>query len=168
MGSPKAHRGIVAKFVTGSGLDAFTFAYHLAPETPFPGAAVVMSPWTDLACSGASYAMKDPLAPEGSCEIFSRYYAGSHDLREPLISPLYGDLTGLPPLLIYVGEREAMLDDARSFAAKAERAGVDATLRAEKGMVHCFPVLAPMFPEATRAMNEICSFVEKHAGETAA
>lgn len=209
MGSSRAHRGIVAKFVAGSGLAALVFDYRLAPEHPFPAAlddsitayqwllaqghppskihfvgdsaggglclatllalkerslplpagAVALSPWTDLKCSGQSYTREDPLAPDGSWQVFGKYYAGENDPADPLISPLYGDLAGLPPLLIYVGEAENMLDDSVRFAGKAKQAGVSVRLEVGPGMVHCYPALSPMFPEAKRAMEDICGFL---------
>lgn len=126
---------------------------------PLPAAAVALSPWTDLKCTGDSYLRKDPLAPDGSWLVFSKYYAGENDPALPLISPLYGDLAGLPPLLIYAGEDESMRDDSIQLAEKARRSGVDVRLHIEKGMVHCYPVLSPLFPEAEEAMKDICRFL---------
>ncbi len=130
-----------------------------------PMASVVLSPWTDLTCSGESYLQKDPLAYEGCFPVFSAYYAGTYDPAEPAISPLFGDVTGLPPLLMYVGEREHLLDDSIRFAEKARAAGVDAVLNVGRGMVHCYPLLSPLFPEATEAMNDICSYIHTHAAD---
>jgi monoterpene epsilon-lactone hydrolase len=217
MGSARSHRGIIAKFVVGSGIDALLFDYRLAPEHPFPAAlddsltayrwlleqgfsperivfagdsagaglclatllavrdnglplpaaAAVLSPWTDLKCTGNSYTRRDPLAPEGSWAVYSAYYAGNNDPALPLISPLYGDLAGLPPLLIYVGEDESMLDDSVRFAEKAQAAGVDVRLHVGRGMVHCYPALAPLFPEATAALDDICAFLAASIGHPA-
>jgi monoterpene epsilon-lactone hydrolase len=75
---------------------------------------------------------------------------------------LYGDLQGLPPILIEVGDHEILLDDSHRFAEKARSAGVDITLRLWEGMVHCFPLFAPMFPEATQAWDEIIAYIKKH------
>jgi monoterpene epsilon-lactone hydrolase len=97
--------------------------------------------------------------------VCSKYYVGDNDPGLPWISPLYGDLHGLPPLLIYVGEYETLLDDSIRFAAKAEAAGVEVTLRVGEGMVHCYPLMAPLFPEATKALEEICTFIQTHAGK---
>lgn len=132
---------------------------------PLPAAAVTLSPWTDLTSSGDSYRDGDPLAPDGCWEVFSRYYAGARDRRDPLISPLYGDLRGLPPQLIHVGGAEAMRDDSTRFAEKARAAGVEVRLEVGEGLFHCYPALAPLFPEATAALADCCAFIRRHAGD---
>jgi monoterpene epsilon-lactone hydrolase len=73
---------------------------------------------------------------------------------------IYGDLHELPPMLINVGDYETMRDDSVRFAEKAKKAGVDVTLRVGEKMVHCYPLVAPMFPEATEAMDEIVAFIK--------
>ena len=131
---------------------------------PLPAAAVALSPWTDLKCSGESYQRNANkcLSPEGTWTAFSKHYVGDHDPGMPWISPLYGNLHGLPPVLIYVGSDEILRDDSVRFAEKAKAAGVDVTLREGKGLFHCYPVCAPLFPEATHAMEEICTFIRMH------
>lgn len=143
----------------GGGLCLATLLGLRQKGMPLPSAAVALSPWTDLQCTGSSYQRKDPLAPDGAWQVFSKYYAGENDPTLPLISPLYGDLAGLPPLLIYVGEDESMLDDSIQFAENARRSGVEVRLHVGQGMVHCYPVFAPLFPEATDAMEDICRFL---------
>ena len=131
---------------------------------PLPAAGVALSPWTDLKCSGTSYrtnARRD-ISTLGSWDVWGGYYVGANDPSHPWISPLYGDLHGLPPILIEVGDHEILLDDSRRFAEKAKAAGVDITLRVWEGMVHCFPLLAPMFPEATQAWEETIAYIKKH------
>jgi acetyl esterase/lipase len=131
---------------------------------PLPAAGVALSPWLDLTCTSASYttnAWRDISTP-GSWFTWNSYYVGGNDPRNPWISPVYGDLHGLPPFLIEVGDHEIMLDDSIRFAEKAKAAGVDATIRVWEGMVHCFPILAPMFPEATQAWDEIISYIKTH------
>ena len=128
---------------------------------PLPAAGVALSPWTDLKCTGDSYrlnATRD-ISTLGSWEIWGNYYVGTNDPAFPWISPLYGDLHGLPPILIEVGDHEILLDDSRQFAEKARAAGVDITLRVWEGMVHCFPLLAPMFPEASLAWDETVDYI---------
>jgi monoterpene epsilon-lactone hydrolase len=217
MGSCKAHRAIVAKFVKGSGIAALVFDYCLAPEHPFPAAlddslaaygwlldqgiapahivfvgdsaggglclatllalkdkniplpkaAVALSPWTDVKNTGESWqtnAKADTLSWKESQVVFSKYYAGDNDPGLPWISPLYGDLRGLPPILIYVGGDETLLDDSTRFAKKAKDSGVDITLKVGEGMFHCYPACSPLFPEAKQAMEEICTFIKTSIG----
>jgi epsilon-lactone hydrolase len=130
-------------------------------KLPLPAAGVALSPWTDLKCSGDSYrrnARRD-ISTLGSWDVWGSYYVGSDSPENPWISPLYGDLHGLPPILIEVGDQEILLDDATRFADKARAAGVEVDLRIWEGMVHCFPLLAPMFPEATVAWLEVIAFI---------
>ena len=129
-----------------------------------PIAAVAISPWTDLTCSSDSYRTKNKvsLAPLNSWSVFSKYYIGDNQPTNPLISPLFGDLNGLPPILINSGVDDELFDDGEKFYFKAKKAGVDITFRPGIGMVHCYPLLAPMFKEATEAMDEIVGFIRKH------
>jgi acetyl esterase/lipase len=148
----------------GGGLCLATLLALRDKGLPLPVAAVALSPWTDLKLTGDSYRTKANvcISPPGMNVICSKYYVGDHDPTEPWISPLYGDLQGLPPLYIIVGEYETMLDDSTRFATKAKAAGVDTTLVVGKKMIHCYPLMAPIFPEATQALNEVCSFIKKH------
>lgn len=159
-------RIVIAGESAGGGLCLATLLALREQSLPLPAAAVAVSPWTDLKCRGASYRTKAEvcLSPEGTWTAFSKHYAGSNDPGLPWISPLYGDLRGLPPLLIFVGEEEILQDDATRFAAKAEAAGVAVTLKVGEGLFHCYPVCAPMFPEATQAMAAIGAFIRKQIG----
>jgi monoterpene epsilon-lactone hydrolase len=130
---------------------------------PLPCAALAISPWTDLTCSSDSYKSKNKVsvAPLNSWIVFSKYYVGSHRAELPLISPLFGDLHGLPPILVISGTDDELFEDGEKFCLKAKAAGVDATFCRGEGMIHCYPLMAPMFPEATEAMNQIRDFVRK-------
>lgn len=165
-GVSPAHIMIVGESA-GGGLCLATLLALRDQGIPLPAAAVALSPWTDLKLTGESHRTKAQvcLSPKGMSTVCSKYYVGDNDPCLPWISPLYGDLHGLPPILIYVGEYETLLDDSTRFAEKAKAAGVDVTLRVGEGMVHCFPLLAPLFPEATQAMDEICAFIQVHIGE---
>jgi acetyl esterase/lipase len=147
----------------GGGLCLATLLALRDQGIPLPAAAVALSPWTDLKCSGESYRTKAKvcLSPYNMSTICSKYYVGDQNPCLPWISPLYGDLHGLPPTMIYVGDDETMRDDSIQFAEKAKAAGVHVGLKVEKGMVHCYPLLAPLFPEAKQAMEEICDFIKK-------
>jgi monoterpene epsilon-lactone hydrolase len=151
----------------GGGLGLATLLALRDQGMPLPAAAVAMSPSTDLKLTGESHRTRAKvcLSPPGMAVVCSKYYAGENDPGLPWISPLYGDLHGLPPLLIYVGEYETLLDDSTRFAAKARDAGVEVTLRIGEGMFHCYPLMAPLFPEATQALDEICTFVKAHASQ---
>ncbi len=148
----------------GGGLCLATLLALRDQDIPLPVAAVAISPWTDLKCTGESYRSNAAkcLSPEGTWTAFSSHYVGDHDPGLPWISPLYGNLHGLPPLMIYVGGDEILLDDSVSFAEKARDAGVEVILHVGEGLFHCFPVCAPLFPEATQAMHEICAFIKMH------
>ncbi len=129
-----------------------------------PAAAIAISPWTDLTCSSDSYRTKHKVsvAPLNSWTVFSKYYVGDNQATSPLISPLFGDLKGLPPIFVNSGVDDELFEDGKKFCLKAKSAGVDITFKPGIGMVHCYPLLAPMFPEATVAMNEIVDFIKKH------
>jgi acetyl esterase/lipase len=129
-----------------------------------PAAAVAYSPVTDLKCMGESHKTKVKvcLSPEGMAEAIAKHYAGEEDPGLPYISPLNGDLRGLPPLLLFAGEDETLYDDAVRFTEKARQAGTTVTLRIGKGLFHCYPAMAPLFPEASKAMEEICRFINEY------
>jgi acetyl esterase/lipase len=151
----------------GGGLCLATLLALRDQNIPLPAGGVALSPWTDLKLTGESYRTKANvcISPPGMSRVCSRYYIGEHDPAEPWISPFYGDLRGLPALFISVGEYETMLDDSTRFAAKARSAGVDTTLVVGEKMVHCYPLMAPMFPEASQALDEICAFIKRQLGK---
>ncbi len=155
---------IIAGESAGGGLCLATLLALKESKIPMPAAAVAISPWTDLTCSSESYKTKNKFspAPLNSWFVFSKHYCGEALATNPFISPLFGDLKGLPPLFINSGVNDELFDDGEKFIAKAKNAGVEVTFRPGAGMVHCYPLLAPMFPEATDAMNEIVAFVRKH------
>jgi epsilon-lactone hydrolase len=120
-------------------------------------------PWTDLKLTGDSYRTKANvcISPPGMSTVCSKYYVDDHDPADLYISPLYGDLHGLPPLYINVGEYETMLDNSTRFAAKAEAVGVDTILVIGNKMIRCYPLMAGIFPEATQALEEVCRFIKQ-------
>ena len=154
-------RIIIAGDSAGGGLALATLVSLRDTGVPLPAGAVCISPWTDLALTGASVESKagaDPiLSPEGLA-LFASYYAGEHDLTSPLVSPLYADLKGLPPLLIQVGADEILLDDAVRFAGKACEAGGDVTLEVWDEMFHVFQMIW-LLAETKQAIGRIAEFV---------
>jgi acetyl esterase/lipase len=130
---------------------------------PLPGAAVCISPMTDLAGTGESFHNdQDPALRAEFALSMARYYAGTRDRRLPLCSPYCADLRGLPPLLIHVGGDEILLSDAMRLRDAARSAGVDVTLVVWPRMWHGWHMFAPYLPEARQAVNDIGAFVRKH------
>jgi acetyl esterase/lipase len=126
-----------------------------------PVAGVSISPNTDMKFTGKPNRARGSVEPVGMERYCSKYYAGSQDPAHPYISPLFGDLSGLPPLLITVGDQEGSLDDSVRFAEKARSAGVEVTLIVGQGQVHCYPLLPDFIPESKQAMTEIDAFIQK-------
>lgn len=132
---------------------------------PSPAAGALMSPWTDLAATGASYesrAEADPIHQRAMILALARNYLGKDgDVRDPLASPLNADLTGLPPLLVQVGDRETVRDDSVGLAARAKAAGVDVELEVWDGMIHVFQMF-PEIPQAREAIASLAKFLRNH------
>ncbi len=156
---------IIAGESAGGGL-AFAILLALKQKgIQLPKAVVAISPWTDLTCSSDSYITKNraSVAPVNSWTVFSHHYVGSNDASNPLISPLFGDLKGLPPIYINSAVDDELYEDGEKFYKKAKSEGVDITFKAGYGMIHCYPILAPMFKEASEAMDEIIEFIKLHS-----
>ena len=152
---------IIAGDSAGGGLTLGTMLTLRDAGEQLPAGAVCISPWTDLALTGASIQNKakvDPILDPDSLQMYARYYAGENELTYPLISPLYANLEGLPPLLIQVGADEILLDDAIRFTQKARDAGVDVTLEIWDEMFHVFQLI-PFLPETKKAVGSIAEFV---------
>ncbi len=129
-----------------------------------PDGAILLSPWTDLSVSGASVdgnRRKDRWFTRPHLEFWARYYAGKTDPREPLMSPLFADLSSLPPLLVLVGEDEVLLDDAVRVRDAAARVGTDARLLIGKRMQHDWPLTLPWLDESKHAWRVMCGFIEE-------
>ncbi len=153
----------------GGGLAAATMVALRDAGDPLPAGAIMLSPVTDWAASGASHStnVENDLidTPETVIEMRNGYL-GTRDPRTPLASPLYADLSGLPPLLIQVGSDEILLDDATQFAERARIAGVPATLHIGDGMWHNWHMLAATvpFPEGQVALDQIRDFASQLSG----
>ncbi len=134
---------------------------------PLPAGGFCLSPWVDLECAGETFDTKadvDPMCSREGLSEMAAAYAGGHDLRSPLVSPVHADLTGLPPLLIHVGTAETLLDDSVRLAERARAAGVEVHLEAWDDLVHVFQAFAPMVPEAVEAIDGIGTFVQERLG----
>jgi len=125
-------------------------------SVPRPAAVVAMSPWTDLALTGDSIATRagqDPLLTPAALESARQLYLGRTDPNNPRVSPLHGEVADLPPVLLHVGEDEILLDDARRYASRLQKAGVVAELHVWEGMVHVFPANLALLRAAREALD---------------
>jgi len=156
--------GIVLMGESAGGGLVFATLLKLRDEgTALPAAAVAMSPWTDLALTGESLRVNDAVDPMITVEALpgaaSNYLAGA-DPRHPYASPLFGDPTGLPPALILVGGDEVLRDDAVRMADTMQTAGCEVEIDVWPGMVHAWPTLARILPEARAAVARIGAFLD--------
>ena len=136
---------------------------------PLAAAGVCLAPWTDLTLSGDSYtsnAQSDLLLDRRHLAQWVNWYLGDHDPRDPLASPLFADLRGLPPLLIQVGSVEMLLSDATRFADRARAAGVDVTLEVMEHGQHVQQLGVGLLPEARAAIAHIGQFVDERLGDS--
>ena len=160
-------RIVVAGDSAGGGLTVATLLALRDRGLPQPAGGVCISPWVDLTCSGATYATKaavDPIVTRESVAMMAQAYAGAGDPKAPLLSPLYADLRGLPPLLVQVGSDEVLLDDALGLGERARAAGVDVTVEEWPAMIHVWHWFLPMLAEAERAVGVIGNFARTRLG----
>jgi acetyl esterase/lipase len=154
----------------GGGL-VVALQYYLKDHgIPLPRASVLLSPYLDLKQKGKSVmknAKNDRFLDVFEMRKWARYYAPEQDLENPLISPLYGDPTGLPPMLIQVSESEVLFDDARRMASKAKKSGVDVTFQTWKGLVHWWHLFGTL-PEAKEAIDKIIEYINRQFEEEGA
>lgn len=157
---------VIAGDSAGGNLTLATLLALRDAGEPLPAAAVCLSPATDLASTGESARTR------ANVEVLLKgmgkdglnvvpLYAAGHDVLDPLISPLYGDLRGLPPILIHVGDHEILLDDSTRFAERACAAGVDARVVVWPEMWHVFQMHAPAMPEARASIRQIGEFIQE-------
>jgi acetyl esterase/lipase len=135
-----------------------------------PNGAFLLSPWTDLTVSGASVdgnRGKDLWFTRRHLEIWAGYYAAGADRRSPYLSPVFAGVSGLPPLLLLVGQDELLLDDALRVRAAAISAGTDVRVHIGKGMQHDWPLTLPWLDESRLAWSAMRNFVEERAAANA-
>lgn len=158
-----ANRIVIGGDSAGGGLTVATMLAARQQGLPPPAAGVLLSPWLDLAGTGASLdslKARDPLVSAEDLNRWAKAYAAGRDLRDPLISPLYADLKGLPPLLIHVGGDEVLLDDSLRFARAAITAGVEAHLEVWPRMIHVWPWFARRLTEGREAIERIGQYIK--------
>jgi acetyl esterase/lipase len=173
-----AYRGLIASGISpgrivvagdsaGGGLALALLVTLRDAGERLPAAAVLFSPWTDLAATGQSLVANsdsDALLLGSWVAPAARYYLGDVPATHKLASPLYADLTGLPPMLLQVSDTEILLDDSRRVATSAMRSGVAVTLRIWPGLPHVWQMFAPFLPEGRTALREAAGYVRGHIG----
>jgi epsilon-lactone hydrolase len=158
---------VIAGDSAGGGLALATLVALRDAGDPLPAGAVLYSPWTDLATTGASFRSNDGRDPMFRGDVFARIaplYLGTASATHPYASPVYADLRGLPPLFMLVGSTETLLDDTLRVADRARAAGVSVECEVARGQPHVWPIYAPFMPEARRALDDTARFVRRVTG----
>ncbi|MGN0439060.1 MAG: alpha/beta hydrolase fold domain-containing protein [Lachnospiraceae bacterium] len=158
-----ASKIIVAGDSAGGGL-ALALGHFLKDhDMPMPGGFITMSPWTDLATTGDSYVDNFDIDPifGGTKEslVFQNEYYRLDSPTNPYVSPLYGDFTDFPPMLMQVGSLEMLLSDSQSVADKAKQAGCLVKLHVYEGMFHDFQMGLLYYPESKNAWIEVGKYL---------
>lgn len=149
----------------GGGLALSTMLALKDAGRPLPVCAALMSPFVDMEMIGNSMVANDELDPmvhKPMVEVMVSSFLQGGDARHPLANPLYGDFSGLPPLLIHAGERETLLDDSLRVADRARKANVGTELKVWPGQIHVFHIFAARLEEGDRAIREIGEFLRKY------
>src|SRR5712691_8270652 len=149
----------------GGGLAVATLVSARDRGLPLPAAAFVMSPYADLTLAGTTMETKrevDPLMSREALQARVTDYTAGHDAALGLISPIFADLSGLPPLIIQAGTHEVLLDDAVRLARQAATADVEVTLDITSGAPHVFQAYYPILEEAAAALDRAGQFLSAH------
>ena len=155
---------IISGDSAGGGLTLATLLNLRDKKIELPAAAMCLSPWTDLTISGNTINSKadlDPFISPDALKFYAKTALMGKNPKNPLISPLFGDYTGIPPILIQVGTSECLLDDSIRVAEHVKKAGVDVTLDVWEEMVHVFQIFAGVAPEGKEAIEKMGVFARK-------
>jgi monoterpene epsilon-lactone hydrolase len=155
----------------GGGLAIATLVNARDHGLPLPAAALAMSPYADLTLAGTTIDTKskaDPLLSREALQARIPDYTAGQDAALPLISPIFADLTGLPPLIIQAGSHEVLLDDAIRLARQAAIADVEVTLGITPGVPHVFQAYHAILGEATAALDRAGQLLSAHLARSTA
>lgn len=151
----------------GGGLSMATLYRLRSLGIPLPSCVILLSPWLDLTASSDSLLVNeshDAMINVEAMEYYIKNYAGDADVRNPEISPLFGDVKGLPPMYIQVCKNEVLLDDSLSFHQKCKEQNISCRLDVYGDLLHVWQAFWPVLPEARRANKELGLFVGKMLG----
>ncbi|EPJ8505427.1 alpha/beta hydrolase [Acinetobacter baumannii] len=156
---------VIAGDSAGGGLSLSTVIALRDAGLPLPAALVLLSPWVDLSLSGntiKTHAAQDAMLSEDWLAWCAKNYCGQKSAIDPACSPLYADLTGLPPVLIHVGTEEVLLDDAKRLAEQTEKYGIPKNLKLYDQVGHVFQFHAGILKESNDSIERIGQFIDKH------
>jgi epsilon-lactone hydrolase len=156
---------IIAGDAAGGNIAIETTLRQMQVKGPLPAAVITISALTDLAATGASMnseTIDDPLIGRAEIETVRKAYLGYHSPTEPVVSPLYADLSGFPPLLMQVGSREALKDDTLRLADNARKKGVDVSVEVWPGMIHEWQLFPFLLDDARRSNQKIADYAIRH------
>jgi acetyl esterase/lipase len=105
------------------------------------------------------------VSPDGFCDAGTKVYANGHDMKDPLLSPVYGDMKGFPPTILTSGTRDLLLSNTVRVHRKLRQAGVEATLQVYEGMSHAHYLRDDTAPESKEVFEEIAGFFDRHLGK---
>lgn len=156
---------MIAGDSAGGGLSLSTAIALRDAGLPLPAALVLLSPWVDLSLSGSTiktHATQDAMLSKNWLAWCANNYCGQKSVTDPTCSPLYADLTGLPPILIHVGTEEVLLDDAKRLAEQAKKYDISTNLRVYDKVGHVFQFHAGILKESDDSIERIRQFIDKH------
>ena len=160
-----AQRLVIAGDSAGGGLAFVTLLRALRQGLPMPACLVAFSPWVNQQSDGISFddpSINDPLISRQDADFFAEQYAPADLRRHPEISPLFANLSGLPPCLIQAGEREVFIADIRNMADALRNAGVSVRCDVWPEMFHVWQLYWPMLARARAAIDDVAQFVQSH------
>lgn len=165
----QAHRIFLSGESSGGGLALALAIAARGAGVPMPAGVFAICPFVDLTLTGPSvraYSGEDPAAHKDSLSLLAASYFQGHEPTDPLVSPLYGDLSGLPPVYLAATHGEVLFSDTTRFAEKARSSGVHTTLRLIEDSVHVF-TLFPFLPEADQVLAELASWSKERMATAA-
>jgi len=167
LGMADARKMAVLGSSAGGGLTLALVLRAKQEGLPLPAAIAPGTPWADMTGDGHSYAANEfvdnvLVSNRGWLGAAARLYAGPHDLREPLLSPIHGDFRGFPPAILTGGTRDLFLSNTVRTHRKLRQAGVEAALHVFEGQSHAQYLVDPFAPEAREVFEEIARFVDRH------
>lgn len=153
---------VIAGDSAGGGLTVATLLSLRHTGDPLPAAAILLSPFLDVTASGESAttrADRDPWFHAGDLDVVVRHYCRADEVKNPLVSPVFANVAGLPPVYIQVGDDEILLSDSTRFADKMRAAGGTVEIEIWPGMWHVFQLFVGKMPEARQAINKIGDYL---------